>query len=256
LGNGQSSPALGAEGTVYVGSYNNKVYAVNPQVPQVLWTFTTGGAVHSSPAIGVDGTVYVGSGDGRLYALAGATGQKRWDYETGGAVGSSPAVAADGTVYVGSADGRLYALESDTGRKLWDFPTGSSILSSSPAIGTDGTVYVGVTDGTLYAVRGSSSLAPSPWPKFRGDARNTGRVSPPGPLRLVIAVEEGRVRITWMGTGVLQASDALGPGDWRDVSDATSPYDVEPVSVQRFYRLRRPRRVRCGQTGSGPREAF
>ena len=55
-----SSPAIGSDGTDYVGSSDKKLYAINGKSGVKLWEFETGGAVHSSPAIGSDGTVYVG----------------------------------------------------------------------------------------------------------------------------------------------------------------------------------------------------
>ena len=56
-----SSPAIGSDGTVYVGSRDKKIYALNCKNGVKLWEFETGGWVFSSPAIGSDGTVYVGS---------------------------------------------------------------------------------------------------------------------------------------------------------------------------------------------------
>ena len=64
-----SSPAIGSDGTVYVGSNDKKLYAINGKSGVKLWEFETGGDVHSSPAIGSDGTVYVGSHDNKLYAI-------------------------------------------------------------------------------------------------------------------------------------------------------------------------------------------
>ena len=64
-----SSPAIGSDGTVYVGSKDNKLYAINGKSGVKLWEFETGGEVNSSPAIGSDGTVYVGSYDKKLYAI-------------------------------------------------------------------------------------------------------------------------------------------------------------------------------------------
>ena len=64
-----SSPAIGSDGTVYVGSYDNKLYAINGKSGVKLWEFETGGFVYSSPTIGSDGTVYVGSDDNKLYAI-------------------------------------------------------------------------------------------------------------------------------------------------------------------------------------------
>jgi len=65
---GDSSPAIGSDGTVYVGSEDKKLYAINPKSGVKLWEFVTVGAVGSSPAIGPDGTLYIGSGN-KLYAI-------------------------------------------------------------------------------------------------------------------------------------------------------------------------------------------
>ena len=64
-----SSPAIGSDGTVYVGSDDYKLYAINGKSGVKLWEFETGGRVGSSPAIGSDGTVYVGSIDSKLHAI-------------------------------------------------------------------------------------------------------------------------------------------------------------------------------------------
>ena len=64
-----SSPAIGSDGTVYVGSWDSKLYALNGKSGVKLWEFETGGWADSSPAIGSDGTVYVGSWDDGLYAI-------------------------------------------------------------------------------------------------------------------------------------------------------------------------------------------
>ncbi|MBM4462719.1 MAG: PQQ-like beta-propeller repeat protein [Chloroflexi bacterium] len=143
-----SSPAVAADGTIYVGSNDNKLYAINPDGTE-KWSFDTGGAVGSSPAIGGDRTIYVGSKDNKLYAV-NRDGTEKWSFDTGGAVGSSPAVAADDTIYVGSKDNKLYAVNPD-GTEKWSFSTGGAV-DSSPAIGADGTIYVGSSDNRLYAV--------------------------------------------------------------------------------------------------------
>jgi outer membrane protein assembly factor BamB len=64
-----SSPAIGSDGTVYIGSWDKKLYALSGKSGVKLWEFETGSRVASSPAIGSDGTVYVGSWDGKLYAI-------------------------------------------------------------------------------------------------------------------------------------------------------------------------------------------
>ena len=150
-----SSPAIGSDGTVYVGSYDNKVYALNGATGVKKWEFLTGEYVLSSPAIGSDGTVYVGSWDKKMYALNGATGVKKWEFQTGNRVDSSPAIGSDGTVDVGSWDKKVYALNGATGAKKWEFLTEGSVRSS-PAIGPEGTVYVGSGDRKVYALNGAT----------------------------------------------------------------------------------------------------
>ena len=144
-----SSPALGADGTIYFGSNDHNVYALNPRDGSLKWAFPTGNWVTSSPALGTDGTVYVGSGDGYLYALS-PNGTLQWQFATNGSIDSSPAVGTDGTLYVGSNDHNLYAINPD-GTQKWAFPTGEGV-ESSPTLGTDGTIYVGSDDSNLYAV--------------------------------------------------------------------------------------------------------
>jgi outer membrane protein assembly factor BamB len=143
-----SSPAV-ANGVVYVGSNDYKVYALDATDGTKLWEFAAGGRVDSSPAV-ANGVVYFGSWtDGKVYALDAQTGTKLWEFTTGGGVYSSPAVA-NGVVYIGSTDGKVYALDANTGAKVWEFTTGNDI-TSSPAV-ANGIVYIGSFDHKLYAL--------------------------------------------------------------------------------------------------------
>ena len=46
-----SSPTIGSDGTVYVGSRDNKLYALNGKSGVKLWEFRSGSQMLSSPAI-------------------------------------------------------------------------------------------------------------------------------------------------------------------------------------------------------------
>jgi outer membrane protein assembly factor BamB len=63
-----SSPAIGSDGTVYIGSSDSYVYAINPN-GSLKWKLKIGEGTESSPAIGLDGTLYIGSGDHCIYAI-------------------------------------------------------------------------------------------------------------------------------------------------------------------------------------------
>ena len=143
-----SSPAIGSDGVIYIGSYGDKLYAINPDGTE-KWGFATGFRVWSSPAIGFDGTIYVGSWDHKLYAIS-PYGSQKWSFTTGDKVHSSPAIGSDGTIYVGSHDNKMYAINQD-GTEKWSFVTGHYVRSS-PAIDSDGTIYFGSYDDKLYAI--------------------------------------------------------------------------------------------------------
>jgi outer membrane protein assembly factor BamB len=145
----KSSPAIAADGTIYFGSRNRKFYALTPD-GKLKWMFPTGGWVDSSPAIAADGTIYFGSADKNFYAI-NPDGSEKWKFPVGAIVDSSPAIAADGTIYFGAHNKKFYALKAD-GQVHWAFSTGGPI-TSSPAIGTDGSIYFSSTDGNLYSLK-------------------------------------------------------------------------------------------------------
>jgi len=146
-----SSPAV-VDGTVYVGSQDSKLYALDAATGAKRWEYKTGSWVESSPTI-ANGVVYFGSNDGRLYALDAYSGEKLWDFKVKYSIMSSPAVA-DGVVYFGAVDYYVYALDAVTGEKLWDFET-EGWVNSSPVV-ANGIVYVGSGSKFCYALHALS----------------------------------------------------------------------------------------------------
>jgi len=166
-----SSPAL-ADGTVYFGSSDHFLYALDEQSGALRWKFGTGSRVASSPAIAA-GRVYFDSYDGNFYALDAASGKLVWKFATQGerrfaarhlhgslpaaevmpdpfdVFLSSPALGAE-LVYFGSGDGSVYALEAATGRLRWSFHTGN-VVHASPAL-ANGLLYIGSWDSYFYAL--------------------------------------------------------------------------------------------------------
>jgi outer membrane protein assembly factor BamB len=159
-----SSPVLGPDGTIYLGSViedtrhpEHFITAVNPD-GTIKWRFGTGWwdtQTQSSPALGADGRIYVGAQDGYLYAL-NPNGTLAWRFAASSPVQQHPVVGADGTVYIGM-DGLLYAF-NPSGAVLWTADLGYS-LPGGPALAPDGeTIYAFGYNSTgpvssLYAFR-------------------------------------------------------------------------------------------------------
>jgi outer membrane protein assembly factor BamB len=151
-----SSPVV-ARGTVYFGSGDGSVYALDAASGGLKWKFQTGDVVHASPAF-ADGVLYFGSWDSYFYAVDAATGAEKWRFHGGedplihNQVGfqSSPAVVR-GTVYTGCRDSNLYALDATTGREKWRFNNAGSWVVGSPAV-SGGKVIFGTSDSSLYHV--------------------------------------------------------------------------------------------------------
>ncbi|MFI5732597.1 PQQ-binding-like beta-propeller repeat protein [Kribbella sp. NPDC051587] len=104
----KTAPAIYRD-TLYVGSRDHRLYALNATTGETRWHVTTGGEVDSSPTV-TDGTVYFGSADGHLWAVSAQNGQVRWKVPLGAHV-QTP-VVADGVVYLGTQDGHLYAVDA------------------------------------------------------------------------------------------------------------------------------------------------
>lgn len=156
-----SSPALGADGSVAVGSHDGFVYVLDPS-GRLRSRHATGDLIFGSPAIDARGNVIIGSGDDHLYKLDVERDKLAWRVKLGDCratrgvgpeasrcdVDGGPTVAADGTIYAGGAG--VFALGPDGGLK-WHFATPRRI-PVAPTIHPDGFILAGGHDDTLYAI--------------------------------------------------------------------------------------------------------
>ena len=138
-----------ASGTIYFGSADKKVYAVNERL-QDAWSFATGGKIWSTPAV-EGGTVYVGSFDRKVYALNAADGTPRWEFRTGGAIIATPVVSGD-TVYIGSFDRKLYALSTADGSARWSAPYQAESWFWAGPVVNGNLVYAVSINGWLHVI--------------------------------------------------------------------------------------------------------
>ena len=162
------TPAIGADGTLYINSFG--IQAVSPE-GIVLWTYSIP-AQTASPVLGSDGTIIAGARNGRLYAIS-PQGEKLWDLYLGEEILSAAAVAGDGTIFVGTKGSRLYAV-SLRGKLKWSFSAREKV--NIPALGLKGVLYFGSDDWILYALNvGLDFSFVSSWPLYLHDTHHTGR---------------------------------------------------------------------------------
>jgi outer membrane protein assembly factor BamB len=148
-------------GIMYVGSYDQNLYALNAYTGSLIWKYDIGYKVLSTPTV-VDGRLYTGADNGHVLCLDANTGDLIWTSpliatngldQVFGVAGlqlrSSPNVVGN-LLYIGSIDGTVYALNIDDGTINWQYQTGAPI-ASSPAVG-NGNVYILSCDLYMYAL--------------------------------------------------------------------------------------------------------
>ncbi|MDD5556701.1 MAG: PQQ-binding-like beta-propeller repeat protein [bacterium] len=216
-GDVHSSPAIGSDGAVYVGSgttyaYDNNLYAFEPD-GTLRWSYLTGGVVASSPAVGADDTVYVGDGEqspqgGRLYAVS-SDGSLLWSYFTGNNwVESPPVIGPDGDVYVGSMASMFYRFSS-SGSLVWSYNMPFGTLNAA-SVADDGTIYVGSRGNRIYALDSDGTAA---WTfiTWRPPGNSSPAIGQDG--RIYLGVEQGfGLFYSFTPEGALSWSYTTSPG--------------------------------------------
>lgn len=145
----RSSPVV-YRGVVYVGAYDNNLYAINTADGTFRWKYPSAEGISSSPTVAdAENLVLFGSLDHLLYAVDTRVGQLSWTVATQGAVQSSPAIA-HGHVFFGSDDGHLYAVRLATGRVQWKW-WGGAAIRSRPLV-TGEMIVVGLESGDVAGI--------------------------------------------------------------------------------------------------------
>jgi outer membrane protein assembly factor BamB/tRNA A-37 threonylcarbamoyl transferase component Bud32 len=139
---------LAYKGRIYVGCYDNNLYAVDAKTGAFAWKYATDGGIPSRPTA-EDGVVFVGSEDRRLHAVGAGNGKVVWTYYTEGPIRSSP-VLYEGHIFVGSDDHHLHVVNMSNGRRAWRAEANGPVRST-PFV-ADERVYFGCESGDFYCV--------------------------------------------------------------------------------------------------------
>lgn len=149
-----------ADDTVYFGSRNGYLYAIDAKTGKKKWSWETGQQVVTGPTVS-GGMLYVGVYDKGFFAIDAGTGKEIWRFEGGnGSRFYSPALW-QGMVFFGVNDGKLYALDAKTGQRRWDFQTGAvypdddprnPVFRIGPPAIASGILYFGDASGVFHAL--------------------------------------------------------------------------------------------------------
>jgi outer membrane protein assembly factor BamB/ketosteroid isomerase-like protein len=139
----RASAVTVADGTLYLGTHDGHVLALDAETGARRWAFKTKDSVLAAPAL-AGGKLFVGCYDGRVHALDAATGRELWAYDTHAPVTSTPVPVGD-VVVVGSRSYDLLGLDAATGREVWKRYIWYSWIESTAAV-RDGVAYLGSSD--------------------------------------------------------------------------------------------------------------
>jgi outer membrane protein assembly factor BamB len=151
-----SSPIIGTDDAIYVGSGDRSFYALEPGGTQ-RFKFDTQEIIDSAAVLDDSGRVFVPSGDGSLYALDAKSGDVKWtftadDPSTTGAFirwfEGNVIVGQGGELVAPNDNFRLYGIDRDTGKGKWRHAL-KDVSWSAPALRvSDGRMFFGNNDLT------------------------------------------------------------------------------------------------------------
>ena len=164
--------------TVYVGSHDGHVYALQADNGAIRWMFPAAPVAHVAPAPAPvtpptpeearaslramrarwryarrhrgENVIEAMSAMPEPRAVASAPPPAPTSIYTAKSFGTSAVVVVDGIVYAGNADHKLYALDASTGAVRWQF-TADDAVSTAPLLVND-IIYFGTASGDVYAI--------------------------------------------------------------------------------------------------------
>ena len=134
-------------GTVFLGSMDGNLYALDLASGQKKWAYKAG-PIKGGPSVHGD-HVFVGDADGIFHCVDAATGNKRWTFDAGAEVTSGGNFAGE-TVLFGSYDENLHCLSKE-GKELWKVNVPGGPVLASPVVAS-GRTFCSGCDSTLHII--------------------------------------------------------------------------------------------------------
>ena len=174
-----------ANGILYIGSTDGKLYALDAKQWSISGSLTPGDAIRYAATV-LGNRVYFSARNNKVYALDAKTGEKLWEFKSKGWM-DAPPIAVENRVYIGAFPSKIYLLNARTGvleamrertirirgieygcakgvfrpvfpehnADLWRSHTNGS---ESYPVTANGIVYIGARNGQLHAFDAASKV--------------------------------------------------------------------------------------------------
>ncbi len=142
------TPTVGPDGTLYVGTFSNKLYALNPDLSIKGQPFSTQNWVWAGPAL-ENNVLYIGDLSGYLYAVNAADLTQVWRLQPKNSIVSTPLVSGD-NIYLTTEGDTLFVI--NTAGQVISSTVAGGVIYSAPLIAGDNLLVAPTGLGTTLLV--------------------------------------------------------------------------------------------------------
>ncbi len=203
-------PAATLDDTIFFGSFDENLYAVDATTGALRWRFKAAGIAYC-PTVH-EGRVTFGSTENVLFCLDAATGSLLWKRKLEGTTARG-CTFRDGRLYTATMGNLAYCLDAATGAVHWTFAANGAI-NGPPALLEDRLAF-GSWDCTLYCLDYSGRLL---W-KFSTSIATPSPIAPPEPQGFET------IQVTWRPADAASVEERYkeraSPGSYASFSSYT-----------------------------------
>ena len=165
MGDDVKSSAAIVNGTIFIGSEDNHIYALDEENGDEIWTYNAGSSVTSSPVIDErQSTLYAATQKGSVMALDIRDGLKKWEVKTGSSINSTPSLFGN-NIALGTSSGKMLMLNKFTGDEVWNYNPGyvdnfAGSVSAS-VVTSGGSLFMVSEDANIYSLNTDQKVGPT-----------------------------------------------------------------------------------------------
>ena len=139
---------LAADGTVYIGSQDRSLYALNAATGEVEWEYEAGGGI-SADAVAAGDAIIAADLDGRIHAVDRETGARIWTTAPASRIWGKVS-ANENSAFAANKDGHVIAASLEDGSESWRFEAQEAIYGGAAVVGNS--VLATSRDSWVYSI--------------------------------------------------------------------------------------------------------